>query len=52
MFKYKVFAGNRGTLTSMAICQEVGYVRAWTIQQAYRKAKQKYPGAYGYMVQR
>lgn len=52
MFKYKVFAGNRGTLTSMVICQEVGYVRAWTIQQAYRKAQQKYPGAYSYVVQR
>ncbi len=44
MFKYEVFGGNRGTLTSMIICsQYLGTVRAWTLNGAYKKAEKRWP---------
>lgn len=52
MFKFEVFAGNRGQLTPMVICGHVGFVRAWTTNQAYKKAAAKFPGYYGMIVQR
>ena len=46
MFKFKVFGGHRGQLTSMIICSEyLGTVRAWTLNGAYKKAEKRWPHA-------
>ena len=52
MFKFEVFAGHPGSLTRMIICEHVGFVRAWTTQQAYAKAAIRFPGYYGMIVRR